>query len=184
MFGEGLANEFEIEAETGEHGAQGDELGLRAAAFSLSIGGFSKEADDLRRIGQVEVGAIHSQKAERVFPKHGRGELRFEPLREAFPQAPPEPERELIPCLAKRFFGDAVTLEPGADGPHQSPCLAESLCHGCGLQANVHHQPCDDLGNERAISLGRARPHASRRREDLRGQNLAERCQPELLENG
>lgn len=184
VFGEGLSDEFEGEAETGKHGAQGDELGLRTAAFPLSIGGSSKEADDLRCIGQVDVGAIHSQKTERVFPKHGRGELRFEPVREAFPQVPPEPEGESIPRLAKRFFGDAVTLEPGADDPHQSPCPAEALRHRCGLQAHVHHQPCDDLGDERAISLGRATPRASRRREDLRGQDPAERCQPELLENG
>lgn len=183
VLGEGLADELEGKAEPGEHGAQGDELALRAMPFGLPVTRLPEEANDLRCVGQVDIGPIHGKKTEGVFPQQGRGKRGFEPAPEVLPYVSPEPDGDLFPGLAESLLGDTAFVQPWAGDAYKSPRSAESLGHGGCLQSHVHHQPCDDFGNERALPSGRTMALACSLLKDLRGKDGAKRRQTELLEN-
>jgi hypothetical protein len=184
VFGEGLADEFEGEAESSEDRATRYEFGFGAPPFGLPVTGLSEKAGDLRCVGQVDIGAVDRQEPEDSLPKEGRGEPGFEATHKMFPEPAPESESELFSGLAKCLLADTVFMQPWASDAQQSPGSTESLGHGGCLQSHVHHQPRDNFGNERALPSGRTMGLVCSFLEDLRRKDAAKRRQTELLENG
>lgn len=107
MFGEWLGDEFEGATEAGENGAKSHKLGLWLPSLTLLVARSSEETGYLRRVGQIDIGAVDGEDPEGAFPKQGGSELRFEATHQMFPKRPPEPDGELLSSLAERLLGDA-----------------------------------------------------------------------------
>ena len=130
MFGEGLPDEFEGEAESGEDRAKRYDFGLGLAPLSLLVAWSSEEAGHLRGVGQIDIGAVDREEPEDSLPEEGRGELGFEAIHKMFPELAPKPDGELFPGLAESLLGDTAFVQPWAGDAQKSPRSAETLGHG------------------------------------------------------
>jgi hypothetical protein len=182
VFAETQADELKRPAEAGEHGAEGHEASLGLSAFALAVPGTPEEAYQRRHVGKVDVGAVGGQHAKPVVPQQRRGETLLVSLSQATAQHAPEAEGQLLAGLAESLFGEPGCGQPRAEGADQSPGLGQALGHGAHVQADIHHQPGDDLRDQRPATLGRAACLASHGHELLGGEEVPERRQSKLLQ--
>lgn len=153
VFGEKAADEFEIDAVSGQHGAQGNQAALGCFAFALFRAGPREEFDQRRDVGDIDFGAVDGQQAQ-TFPTHGGTETFFISRREHAPQPAPEAQGKFFTGQAERFFGDALGSQLEAGEQEPAPSERQTLCHGRRLDGHRAHQPENVFGRQQPNADG------------------------------
>jgi len=152
------------------------------SALALGALGATEEPRQAGAVRQDHLGAIDRPDSPASLPAQRCVEALFVSSNQPIPQRLPEPQGQPAPRLAEGFFGNALQGQTRAQRLHLSPGLGHALGHGGGVQADVHHEPGDDLRDQRPMALRGAVRMARHRRKLLGRQEGAKWCEPEFLD--
>ena len=108
VLGESESGEGEIEAESREHRAHGDQAPLGLPAFVFAVLRPAEETDQRRCVGERDLRPVDGQHAIPLLPQQPRRKLLFVSLAQVLPEDSPESKGQLPARLGEGRFARAL----------------------------------------------------------------------------